>query len=59
MKRILNNLASDLGYSKVPDLEKIKASNLGHEVSPGNGIFMKILQNQGFLYQKTQKNERF
>lgn len=49
MKRILYNLASDLGFLRDPNLEKLKASNLGYKLSLENGIFMKTLQNKDFF----------
>lgn len=37
-------------YHQALDLEKTKAPNLGCKLSPENGKFVKLLQNQGFLY---------
>lgn len=49
MKRILYNLASDLGFSQAPNLEKLKASKMGYKLSLENRIFMKTLQNKDFF----------
>lgn len=55
MKRILLNLDSDLGFFKDPDLEKIKASNLGCEISLEFGLISETVAKHILFERKNNK----
>jgi len=55
MKRTLRNLASDSGFSEVPNLEKIKVPDLGCEISLEFGMIREIVAKHGLLERKNNK----